>query len=49
MLVRTATAPNLDDPTVLDALIRTDGWQTLMTFTRETIRKCLLPSELPCR
>ncbi|KAH9836514.1 polyubiquitin-tagged protein recognition complex Npl4 component [Rhodofomes roseus] len=36
VLIRTATSPNLDDPTVLDALIRTDGWQTLMTFTRET-------------
>ncbi|KZT06272.1 polyubiquitin-tagged protein recognition complex Npl4 component [Laetiporus sulphureus 93-53] len=36
ILVRTATAPNLDDPTVLDELIRTEGWQTLMTFTRET-------------
>ncbi|PCH33293.1 polyubiquitin-tagged protein recognition complex Npl4 component [Wolfiporia cocos MD-104 SS10] len=36
VLIRTATAPNLEDPTVLDALIRTDGWQTLMTFTRET-------------
>ncbi|KAH9919119.1 polyubiquitin-tagged protein recognition complex Npl4 component [Fomitopsis serialis] len=37
VLIRTATSPNLDDPTVLDALIRTEGWQTLMTFTRETI------------
>ena len=42
MLVRTATSPNLDDPTVLDALIRTDGWQTLMTFTRENTRTYLL-------
>ncbi|KAI0734006.1 polyubiquitin-tagged protein recognition complex Npl4 component [Fomitopsis betulina] len=37
VLVRTATSPNLDDPTLLDALIRTEGWQTFMTFTRETI------------
>ncbi|CCM00348.1 uncharacterized protein FIBRA_02378 [Fibroporia radiculosa] len=36
VLVRTATSPKLDDSTVLDALIRTDGWQTLMTFARET-------------
>ncbi|OCH88601.1 polyubiquitin-tagged protein recognition complex Npl4 component [Obba rivulosa] len=36
VLLRMATAPNLDDPTVLDELIQTDSWQTLMTFTRET-------------
>lgn len=43
VLARTVTSPKLDDPTVLDALIRTDGWQTLMTFTRETIRKRSTP------
>jgi len=36
VLISTATAPDLEDPQVLDPLIRTDGWQTLMTFTRET-------------
>ncbi|KAI0935907.1 hypothetical protein AcV5_004194 [Taiwanofungus camphoratus] len=36
VLLRAATAPNLEDPTILDELISTEGWQTLMTFTRET-------------
>ncbi|GBE78439.1 polyubiquitin-tagged protein recognition complex Npl4 component [Sparassis latifolia] len=36
VLVHTASAPNVEDPTALDALIRTESWQTLMTFTRET-------------
>ncbi|KAH9945623.1 polyubiquitin-tagged protein recognition complex Npl4 component [Amylocystis lapponica] len=36
VLIRTATAASLEDPTILDALIGTDSWQTLMTFTRET-------------
>ncbi len=39
MLIRTATAPNLEDDKALDELIRTDGWQTLMTFARESARK----------
>lgn len=47
VLVRTATSPNLDDPTLLDALIRTEGWQTFMTFTRETIRKYWISYTLP--
>jgi nuclear protein localization family protein 4 len=38
VLVKTATSPNLEDPTVLDRLIGTGSWQTLMTFTRETNR-----------
>lgn len=42
VLLRAATAPNLEDPTILDELISTEGWQTLMTFTRETARKPIL-------
>jgi nuclear protein localization family protein 4 len=38
ILLQTAVAPNLEDPTVLDRLISTGSWQTLMTFTRETHR-----------
>jgi len=37
VLVRTATSPRLlEDPSVLDALMKTDGWQTLLTFARES-------------
>ncbi|RPD58377.1 polyubiquitin-tagged protein recognition complex Npl4 component [Lentinus tigrinus ALCF2SS1-6] len=36
VLIRAATAPNLEDDTVLDELIRTEGWQTVMTFARES-------------
>lgn len=35
-LIEVATSPSLlDDLGVLDKLIHTDGWQTLMTFTKE--------------
>ncbi|KAG8220005.1 NPL4 family-domain-containing protein [Butyriboletus roseoflavus] len=37
ILIRTATLPQLlEDPSVLDALVKTDGWQTLITFARES-------------
>ncbi|TFK57582.1 polyubiquitin-tagged protein recognition complex Npl4 component [Heliocybe sulcata] len=36
VLAKTATAPNLDDPELLDSLLRTESWNTLMTFARET-------------
>ncbi|EGO02804.1 hypothetical protein SERLA73DRAFT_119835 [Serpula lacrymans var. lacrymans S7.3] len=37
ILIRTVTSPTLlEDTTSLDALLATDGWQTLMTFTRES-------------
>ncbi|THH28283.1 hypothetical protein EUX98_g5902 [Antrodiella citrinella] len=36
VLIQVASAPNLDDPSVLDSLIRTESWHTLMTFARET-------------
>lgn len=38
--LRAASSPNLfEDPSVLDSVITTDGWQTLMTFTREMARE----------
>ena len=39
VLIRTATSPNLEDDKVLDDLVRTEGWLTLMTFAREVARK----------
>ncbi|KAM5532765.1 hypothetical protein V8D89_013562 [Ganoderma adspersum] len=39
VLIRTATASNLEDDNVLDDLVRTDGWLTLMTFAREAAPK----------
>lgn len=37
VLVSTVTSPSLlEDPSVLDALFKTESWQTLMTFTRES-------------
>jgi len=36
ILMEVATSPTLmSDPSQLDPLLATDGWQTLMTFTRE--------------
>ena len=35
-LIEVASSPNLlDNLSVLDKLLHTDGWQTLMTFTKE--------------
>jgi hypothetical protein len=40
IMIRTATSPaRLEDTDVLNELFRTEGWQTLMTFARETARK----------
>ncbi|CAL1696225.1 unnamed protein product [Somion occarium] len=36
VLARVASSPDLEDPSILDPLFRTESWQTLMTFTRET-------------
>ena len=47
MLIRTATAPKIDDERVLDDLMKTEGWMTLMTFAREAARK--LYTLLACR
>jgi len=35
--MRTATSPTLlEDPSVLEAFMKTEGWQTLVTFARES-------------
>ena len=40
MFLRAASSPNLlDDPAVLNSVITTESWQTLMTFTREMARE----------
>lgn len=40
VLMRTASSPSLlEDTNQLDALLATEGWQTLMTFTREHARR----------
>ncbi|KAH8086644.1 polyubiquitin-tagged protein recognition complex Npl4 component [Cristinia sonorae] len=36
VLVKMASAPDLDDPSVLDSFIKTESWETLMTFARES-------------
>lgn len=39
ILIRTLSSPTLlEDITQLDAVLATEGWQTLMTFTRESAR-----------
>ncbi|KAA1468500.1 polyubiquitin-tagged protein recognition complex Npl4 component [Dentipellis sp. KUC8613] len=35
-LAQVASAPSIDDPAVLDPLIHSDSWQTLITFARES-------------
>ncbi|TBU39546.1 polyubiquitin-tagged protein recognition complex Npl4 component [Dichomitus squalens] len=47
VIIRTATAPNLEDDKVLDDLVRTEGWLTLMTFAREAAPKRPTSSPLP--
>ncbi|KAI8983421.1 polyubiquitin-tagged protein recognition complex Npl4 component [Trametes punicea] len=39
VLIRTATAPDIESLTALDELLHTEGWLTLMTFARETVPK----------
>ena len=40
ILARVASSPNLvDDLSQLDSLFETEGWQMLMTFTRESARE----------
>jgi nuclear protein localization family protein 4 len=36
VVMKTAVSPSLDDPKVLDALLSSDGWQTLLTIAQET-------------
>jgi nuclear protein localization protein 4 homolog len=41
-MIRTATSPTLlEDTAQLDAVLVTEGWQTLLTFARETARTFL--------
>jgi hypothetical protein len=41
--MRTVTNPKLlDDLSLLDPILNSDSWQTLMTFTRESARKFLI-------
>lgn len=48
-LLRVASSPNWDDPGVTDALFTTESWQTLMTFARESARKCKIHFCRPSR
>ncbi|KAI0336196.1 polyubiquitin-tagged protein recognition complex Npl4 component [Cubamyces sp. BRFM 1775] len=47
ILMRAATVPNIESPTVLDELLRTEGWLTLMTFAQEVAPKRPSSSGLP--
>jgi hypothetical protein len=51
-MMRIITSPNLlEDLSQLDPLLATEGWNTLMTFTRETGCKfffCLQLLYFPC-
>ncbi|KAI0666300.1 polyubiquitin-tagged protein recognition complex Npl4 component [Trametes maxima] len=47
VLVRTATAEDIERPTALDALLRTEGWLTLMTFAQEVAPKRPTNTGLP--
>jgi nuclear protein localization protein 4 homolog len=39
VLMQTVTSPTLtEDPSQLDPVLQTEGWQTLMTFTLEHAR-----------
>jgi hypothetical protein len=40
VLIRAVSVPNLESPTVLDSLLVTDSWQTIITFAREHARTC---------
>ena len=48
MLIRIATTPNVDDRAVLDPLLETESWQTLITFARESARTSHSPITLTC-
>ena len=40
ILLRVATSPNLkDNGDILDELLMTESWQTLITFAQETVRE----------
>jgi nuclear protein localization family protein 4 len=40
-MMRTVSSPDLlEDAKNIDPVLSTESWQTLMTFTRESARKC---------
>ena len=40
VLIRVASSANvIEDPSLLDSLLDSEGWQTVMAFTRESARK----------
>ena len=42
-MMRTITDPHLlEDAKNIDPVLSTEGWQTLMTFTRESARKSFI-------
>jgi hypothetical protein len=48
LIMRTVSSPNLlDKATNIDPVLATDGWQTLLTITRESARKLIFRSCLP--
>jgi len=48
LMMRTASLPNLlENTTLLDPLLTTEGWQTLMTFTRESAPPSSTPAHPP--
>lgn len=36
VLIKTASAPDIENPTLLDPLLATAGWQTLVTIAQES-------------
>lgn len=46
-VVRAATAPDLDESTLLDGVLQTDGWRNLMAITAESARACTAPFAVP--
>ncbi|KAI0793281.1 NPL4 family-domain-containing protein [Abortiporus biennis] len=44
IFMSTLTSPNLEDPAILDKVLKTDSWETLMTFARESAPPTTRPS-----
>ena len=45
-LLRVASSSNVENPRLLDELLATESWQTLMTFAQELARESMLFSRL---
>ena len=39
IFIRVASNPDKDDPTILDPILATESWHTLVTFARESARE----------